>query len=246
MTYRTFMSGVAATAMLLACGSLAQAADVSVPEELGYDWSGLYLGVHGGGIASNIEGVFENDDSTSVIDVGALSTMGFMGGAQVGWNWQAGDIVFGIEGDISAVGLGESRCETEQILDCDGTTEVSFDSDFLATVRGRVGWAADNVLLYATGGVAFLEGEIQTGHPDSTNPDRNKGISATGGIVGLGLEWGATENVSVKVEGLYAFFDDKTSLEDMPSGGTDGDFFEVEDVLIARIGVNFRFDMFGG
>ena len=173
-----------------------------------------------------------------------------MGGGQIGWNFQSGSMVFGVEADISFVDLDESRIEAQELTDLSpggDTTDVSFESDFLATVRGRIGWASDNVLLYATGGVAFLEGEVSTtaDTSDDSCPDDpgnytcSEDFSEVGGIVGAGLEWGASENVSIKVEGLYVFFDDELSLDDLVDGA-DSDFFEVEDLLIARIGINFR------
>ncbi|MDP9136996.1 MAG: outer membrane beta-barrel protein [Pseudomonadota bacterium] len=159
-------------------------------------------------MASNTNGVFdENYNSSSEIDLAALSTIGGMGGGQIGWNFQSGSMVFGVEADISFVDLDESRIEAQELTDLSpggDTTDVSFESDFLATVRGRIGWASDNVLLYATGGVAFLEGEVSTtaDTSDDSCPDDpgnytcSEDFSEVGGIVGAGLEWGAPRRTS--------------------------------------------------
>jgi opacity protein-like surface antigen len=244
MAYRKVLSGVAAAAMMVACGSLAQAADIIEPPPEVCTWCGIYIGGHFGGIASNTEGVYERDDSSSVIDLGAISTIGPMGGGQIGWDFGGGILggaVFGIVADISFVDLDEERDEAETLTDGDNT-EVEFETDFLATVRGRLGWGDEDTLFYVTGGVAFLEGEVSV-DDDDCDDNCSTDYSEIGGVVGVGVEWAPWENVGLFVEGLYAFFDEEVSLEDIGTENTD-DFFEVEDLLIARVGINFRFGLF--
>jgi len=102
----------------------------------------------------------------------------FIGGIHVGYNWQKhGPWVFGIEGDVNFV-------------DDEGT-------DYLASIRGRLGYAMGPTLLYATGGAAFLG-------LDSGDDDED---AITGFVVGGGLEHKIRENVSIGVEGLYYSFD---------------------------------------
>jgi opacity protein-like surface antigen len=243
MAYRKVLSGVAAAAMMVACGSLAQAADIIEPPVEVFDWSGIYFGGHFGGIASNTDGVFDNTDSSSAVDLGALSNIGWMGGGQIGWDFggtSLGGAVFGIVADISFVDLDEEATEPATP---DDTTEIAFETDFLATIRGRLGWADEHTLFYVTGGVAFLEGDISD-EDDDCDDDCSEEYSEMGGVVGVGVEWAPWENVSLFVEGLYAFFDEEVDLEDLGTEGDTGDFFEVEDLLIARVGLNFRFGLF--
>jgi outer membrane immunogenic protein len=114
-----------------------------------------------------------NDDSDAV----------FAGGGHVGYNWQRdSNWVFGIEGDIDGI-------------DAD-------DVNYVATIRGRLGWAAGPALFYATGGVAFL------GLDDNFFRDD----TATGYVVGAGLDYKLRENWSVGVEGLYYNFEDNRDV----------------------------------
>ncbi|WP_119390467.1 outer membrane protein [Taklimakanibacter lacteus] len=208
--------------------SSAQAADF-VEEPAVYDWSGPYIGAHFGYGGVGTDGEFDRDADVNN-DLSDFDAEGILGGAQLGWNWQSGDWVFGIEGDISAVDWDSSA--EDQIF---APGEVTLEIDFLATIRGRVGWAMDNTLLYVTGGVAFLEGEFE-----DTEEGGSADVSATGGAIGGGLEWGMTENLSIKAEGLYLFFDDDTSLADLPTGAST-DSLEIEDGYIVRLGANLRF-----
>lgn len=240
MTYRKLLGGVAAAALMLGYGSIAQAADIAVPEDVGFNWSGIYLGGHFGGIASHWEGRFDDTDDSSAHDLGGLSDLGIMGGGQIGFDIQAGDAVFGIVADISAIDVdGDAFHPTES------TDGVSFKGDFLATVRGRIGWAEDNTLFYVTGGVAFLEGKLRNEEEWCDFSDCKEDVSETGGVVGAGIEHAFTENVSLFVEGLYAFFGDKNSLDDKLVEGDPSDFYELEDMLVARVGLNVRFNWLG-
>ena len=118
---------------------------------------------------------------------------------------------------------------------------MEFESDLLATARGRVGWAEDDLLLYLTGGVAFVDAEL-----DNTRNEggTTKDVDALGGVAGLGMEWGATRNLSLKLEGLFLFFDEDTDIEDIGSEGEPGDFFRIDDGFVARLGANWRFNPF--
>ena len=95
----------------------------------------------------------------------------FVGGFHLGYNWQKhGPWVFGIEGDV----------------------DFADDVDYVASIRGRLGYAMGSTLLYGTGGVAFL------GVADDTDDDNLEGW-----VAGAGLEHKLRQNVSVGVEGLY-------------------------------------------
>jgi hypothetical protein len=58
------------------------------------------------------------------------------------------------------------------------------------------------------------------------------------------LEWGATRNLSLKLEGLFLFFDEDTKIEDIGSESEPGDFFRIDDGFVARLGANWRFNPF--
>jgi outer membrane immunogenic protein len=146
----------------------------------GYTWSGLYLGVNGGGAWGR-----SSWSTTSGFDTSG----GFVGGT-IGYNYQAEQAVFGIEGDIDWA-------------DINGTTSVGTclscktSDDWLATVRGRLGYAADRFMPYVTGGLAV--GDIKASVPGFA------GGSATnaGWTAGGGIEFAIAGHWTAKAEYLY-------------------------------------------
>ena len=129
-----------------------------------YTWTGFYVGINGGGGWGSSQW-----DAVNSFDVSG----GLIGGT-VGYNWQFGQVVVGAEGDIDWSGIKG----TTTVL-CPGGCETR--NKWLATVRGRVGFAFDRFLPYFTGG----------------------SISNAGWTVGAGLEVGVVSNVSLKAEYLY-------------------------------------------
>jgi outer membrane immunogenic protein len=171
---------VAAT-VLAAGGSTAQAADMgyygsqtpyTVNQPLNaFSWAGPYLG-------ANL-GYSFGDVSNNI-----TKPAGFSGGVQGGYNWQSGAFVFGAEGDL-------------QFTTADDTfAPYKFSNPWFGTIRGRVGYAMNNVLLYGTGGLAFgeLHGENLLRTESHTNP---------GWTVGAGAEFAFAPKLSAKVEYLY-------------------------------------------
>jgi outer membrane immunogenic protein len=116
---------------------------------------------------------------------------GLIGGT-VGYNWQFGQVVVGAEGDIDWSGIKG----TTTVL-CPGGCETR--NKWLATVRGRLGYAFDRFLPYFTGGLAV--GDINASLPLPVLPGGS--ISNAGWTVGAGLEVGVVSNVSLKAEYLY-------------------------------------------
>jgi outer membrane immunogenic protein len=207
----------------------ALAADTLEQQSVAHDWSGLYIGAHIGYGAVDTGGEFDRDVLVNN-NLNDFDARGVLGGAQLGWNWQIDSFVFGLEGDISTVHWDSSA---QDIVFTPG--EVTLTIDYLATVRARAGWAMDSSLLYFTGGVAFLEGEFA-----DTEQGGNADVSAVGGAVGGGVEWQMSQNLSVRAEGLYLFFDDSTNLSGLPTGAAT-DSLEIEDGFVFRLGANLRF-----
>ncbi len=138
-------------------------------------WNGFYVGGHIGGTFGEIENDFDRGDVNGVI-----------GGVHLGYNFQNGNVVIGIEGDISLSGAGIEGFNNEQ--------------DYLASVRGRLGYAMDNTLLYATAGVAWTE---FTGE-----------LSLSGYVVGLGADHKLTDTWSLRGEVLhYGLEEDDSDLD---------------------------------
>jgi len=105
-----------------------------------FTWTGFYVGVNAGfGWSTDDEVTIGG--TTFVVD----DEIGFVGGAQAGYNYQIGSFVVGLEGDI-------------QYADFGGEVDGAFDNgDWFGTIRARAGVAFDRALVYATGGFAFAD-----------------------------------------------------------------------------------------
>lgn len=230
-----------------------------------YNWTGLYIGANGGYGSGDVN-TSQNSVTTSGplfgLPVGFLppaartftgldrsyGSDGGFGGLQIGYNFQSGNIVFGIEGDYQ---WSDIKGEDHFLGSLAGPTYDVYSkmSDF-ATIRGRFGYALDNVLLYGTGGVAFGKMELTTvdtpGIPGFFLGPAYSGSAskwATGYTVGAGVEWAFAQNWSVKGEYQYLSFSDMdfdvvfpTPAADVSTGHARGDF----DVHTVRVGLNYK------
>ena len=206
---------------------LPQAPVAYLPPPPAYSWTGFYIGINGGGGFGNsnfLDPVLGNS--------GSFNVSGGLIGATVGANYQIGQFVLGIEGDGdwqnfdgttangSCAGVG---CETK--------------SNWLATVRGRAGYAWDRVLFYGTGGAAFANVQAGAG----ALPFQSS--TQTGWTAGLGVEYAFAPNLTAKVEYLYV------GLPSAPCGlgscGSTTTTVSLNESVI-RGGVNFKFGGPGG
>ncbi len=184
---RRFITGVLGA---LAMGLAANAADLPVrarpaPAPVLYNWTGLYIGINGGGGwgRSNWDG----------LPTGTFSTSGDVIGGTIGYNFQSGPIVWGLEGDLDWANISGSSNTPAALCVAPCTTKTSW----LGTARGRIGYAFDRILPYVTGGLAV--GNInatQTGFA---------GVNTTkaGWTLGGGAEFAIVGPWTAKVEYLY-------------------------------------------
>jgi outer membrane immunogenic protein len=187
LTWRLLYIGISAATLAI---SAANAADLSpgyqapmapVPVYRAfYSWTGFYLGINGGGGWGRSQW-----DGINPFDVSG----GFIGGT-VGYNWQIGHVVLGAEGDIDWSGIDG----TTAVLCPPGCTTRNY---WLATVRGRLGYAWDRFLPYVTGGLAV--GDISAKIPGLPGGS----ITNAGWTLGAGVEVGIVSNVSIKAEYLF-------------------------------------------
>lgn len=216
-----FVIGSVALAALI--GNSAFAADMNMPLKApamapAWNWSGFYIGLNAGGAwgRSNVTYVPPGPPFTGVaaaysaIGSGPVNSSGFTGGAQAGYNWQSGLVVFGLEGDINAFDLHGGFTQTGTPPGNVALSSVaSIRTDWLATVRGRLGLAAfDRSLFYVTGGLAvtdFKYSETNTYNTLGTSSFSSNQTRA-GWTVGGGWEYGFIPHWSVKVEYLYMDF----------------------------------------
>jgi len=221
--------GKALAAIVVLVGGLdgAVAADMAVkarpmPVAVAYSWTGCYIGGNVGGKWARASGSVDVPAATGLGGAsGAASTPlnsdsagTFIGGGQIGCNWQSGNWVFGIEGDADGQRWSSSRTLLPGVPAPFVTGDV-FDirSDWQASVRGRIGYAWDRTLLYATGGVAFTNVRVGSnfipigGFPATVAFDSKNLVGAT---VGGGVEYAVTNNWTVGVEGRYTWYGRQT------------------------------------
>ena len=178
-----------------------------------YNWSGFYVGGHVGGSSTNQS--WTNTARTALfgdLDPGQgfrQRGTGVFGGGQMGYNWQAGPYLFGLEGTASAMDNRGSVLNRTFGIALDD--QFSWRSNWMATVTGRIGYAVTNNLFYAKGGYAGVNNHLSV--VDVVPPFVGSG-SATqwhnGWTVGAGWEYGLTQNWIVGLEYDYSAFEAKS------------------------------------
>jgi len=200
-----------------------------IPAPPPFSWTGFYIGLNAGG-------AFGSSSWTPFVGtISNFDVSGPMAGGQIGGNYQIGQFVVGVEADAD---WQNYRGATQAGI-CGPTTLVggcAIASNWIATIRGRAGFAADRALFYITGGGAF------TNIKPSTGALPYGGGSEAGWTAGGGIEYAITDNVTAKVEYLYASFQNAscgTSSCDttVPIAPATATFNE----NIVRAGVNYKF-----
>src|SRR5262249_4761551 len=126
-----------------------------------FSWTGCYIGGNVGGQWANFDGGINVDPvavvlpSGAVVAIGNDNTSGVVGGGQIGCQWQTGAWVFGIEGDGGASSLKRDFAVVNTVFPFVAGDAFRFENNWQASVRGRLGYAFDRWMIYATGGVAF-------------------------------------------------------------------------------------------
>ncbi|UFZ06017.1 porin family protein [Bradyrhizobium ontarionense] len=190
-----------------------------------YDWSGFYIGVNGGG------GWSKNTwDLVGGGREGSHDASGGTVGGQVGYRWQMNQFVFGVEaqgnwadlsGDnVSAVFATRNRTKT----------------DAFGLFTGQVGYAFNNVLLYAKGGAAVTSNKYTITNAATGGFLASNDNTRWGGVIGAGLEYGFAPNWSLGVEYDHLFMDRQTV-----SFGAFGSDSIKQDVDLFTARLNYRF-----
>jgi outer membrane immunogenic protein len=202
--WRTLLAGIALVAVPMQ-GALAADREypltyVAVPAAP-FNWSGAHVGLSLG---------YDFDKAASL----PVKPNGVLGGIQGGYDWQTGRFVFGAESDLQLSSAGDTFAP------------YKFSNPWFGTVRGRLGWAFSNILLYGTGGLVYGEGSLHFAGLTETH-------MGAGWTAGGGVEIGFRPHWSAKVE--YLYFD---------LGQHDYVLTSTNDGLTAnllRFGFNYRF-----
>lgn len=219
-----------------------EVAPVPPPPEC--DWTGFYIGVHAGGQfgwseTKDLDFYWSGDHQKWGYD-----ESGFVGGAQVGYNFQWKWLVLGPEIDAGYMNLDGHGIEPWSNDPPDGPNTAKTDSDFYTTFRGRIGVSLDwhgCWLLYGTGGGIGVNYESRVSDPGEGvfggKQDFNWGYTAGGGVERkIGTRW------SVKVEYLYFRLDDQRFSAIWPDNNNTVYRFDTNsDGHIVRVGLNYHF-----
>lgn len=206
-----------------------------------HDWSGFFIGAHVGYGAADVSGKYTGEPGEDfMLDEGGtfdLDLNGFVAGGQAGYNWQSGNLVLGLEADVTHVDWSDELIN--------GTPElVSANTDWVGTLRGRAGYAMDNLLVFATAGLALTDTKYYVNdHVDNTDPSEfgTLKLNDLGFVVGGGAEYAVNQSWSIKAEALYFIFDDRKDAPTLTHDSEDDDFAKLNDAWMIRAGVNFHF-----
>jgi len=214
---------------------LAQAADlpsrhapppVYTPPPI-FSWTGVYLGGEIG------YGWGQNGISLPAVPVYTRSSPeGVLGGTHVGYNYQINQLVFGLEGDVDGTSVSKSIF--------DPVTGTSFGARIPVegSVRGRVGYAWDRALFYATGGAAFAD--LENSFTGGLTPYYNTSSGRVGWTVGGGVEYAITNNWSVRGEYRYSDFGHEGTVVAPVAVPVDTHVTE----HAVRVGFSYKFEMY--
>lgn len=234
----TFRSLLLASAALAATFGVAAAADlptqVAPPAPIPYapalmNWGGFYAGVNAGAVwaATGETHSYQLVDPNTLASLQTFSSGrttsngdGFIGGGQAGYNFQAGNWVFGAETDFTGLDASPNTRTTTVYstpwISGFATTGSDAKMNWLGTTRARVGFAADKILVYATGGFAYGGTNANT-RISALNTDTAFGGSWTdswsgakstthfGWAIGAGAQYALTPNIILG--GEYLFYD---------------------------------------
>lgn len=236
----------ASVALAALAVSPAFAADPGMPMEeapMGFSWTGGYVGLFAGGGWGNVD--VEDVDSYNGPPQFGYRDAGFLGGVYGGYNWQAGQIVYGVEAELGYLGLKDSKQYPPYVgVRTPQDSVAAVDTDFYAAATARVGYAFDNVLVYAKGGVAGLNTEVSYTDTDPTGTTLVSGTSKSkfkaGYTVGGGVEVALTPQWTVKAEYMYADFGNISHTAESATG-VSWRFKHDLDVHTAKIGFAYKF-----
>jgi len=197
-------------------------------------WSGLYAGVHGGWGWGKTEFRDPNNGPTNNPFFAYFN--GPLAGGQLGYNWQQGNYVLGVEVDGSW-SFTRGNTNSSAIITSSTSNGVAYTG--LATATGRVGYASGQWLAYVKGGGAYARMELSSRFtPELTTYNRE----LFGAVGGVGLEVAFLRNVSAKVEYNAFFLPTETLHWVSPDTTSEIKHF----VQVVKAGVNVRFNGDGG
>lgn len=242
------LGGVSAAA---AADLTPEPAPVAAPAPEGFNWTGFYIGVHGGIGGGPVKdtigyGFFDGDEYFPAGTAATLDTNSFggFGGAQVGYNYEFDNKI--VVGAVADIAFANIKSKTDiGIPEIPASAGIDTTVDWFGTIRARVGYAVDNFLIYGTGGAAY--GKVKTSINASLfgDPVLDYSSSSTkwGWTAGAGFEYALSKNVTLGTEYLYVDLGKSTFLDPTFIGFDDVGITGKSDVAFHTIKatLNYKF-----
>ena len=207
-----------------------------------YPWGGFYGGFHIGGTWGGTDAYTTN--GTVVGDYWSAAPSGLVLGAQLGYNWVNGPVLFGVEGDLGDLGLAGGAATSLIPLSYD--TYTNTDAGFYMTLRGRLGVVGDQWMLYFTGGWIGANTEISVIGTCTSFPCGTDSVVASssgfrnGWTIGGGIEAALSNTWTWKVEYLYYDLGEST-ISGRSNNNVPFTWRTETDGQLVRAGINYRF-----
>jgi outer membrane immunogenic protein len=220
------------------------------------NFGGLYFGGHGGWTYYKQEWSDLDNYGFSIFDLdntgnGSSAGNSWHGGAQIGYNYQAGCAVFGLQADWSWTGAKASSLFRDDVGPGEQSLQAQSKMQWFGTVRARTGVAVNSLLLYVTGGLAYANIKREFTFDDGIGNSQLFGGSSTrwGFAAGAGTEWAINNNWSLTSEFLYLGFQKDKKDYNCSNVNTCGAvvgapyrFEHTDSAWVTRIGLNYRFN----
>jgi outer membrane immunogenic protein len=185
-----------------------------------FTWTGLYAGLNAGY-------AFGQFNDNNIAGHRFRKADGFVGGGQIGYNYQINQIVLGIEADAQ---LSQFDAKASPIT---GGGYGKGEVGYFGTVRGRLGYAMGRTMIYGTGGWAYGQAKVSTVPGVAINALASDKNNLSGYALGAGIEHALTNNITVRGEYMYVDLDKKSYFLPNTKVGT--------DFSVVRLGANYKF-----
>jgi outer membrane immunogenic protein len=244
MMIRRFLVSAAALATMTGSALAADLPNAKGPPDFApppppvFSWTGVYIGGQVGYQWGTSSPFLETEPGGvfAAAEPG-YNDQGVVGGGHVGYNWQVTQFVFGLEGDV------EGTSYTGSGLSTGGAFYTRSRADIEASIRGRVGWAWDRVLIYATGGGAYASIDNAFGAVGGP-PTASSTTDRFGWTAGGGIEYAITNNWSARVEYRYTDYGTYAFDTAFVAGAPTFALREHETDNRVEAGFSYKFDLF--
>jgi outer membrane immunogenic protein len=180
----------------------------------------------------------------------SASGSSWLAGAQAGYNWQRGSVVYGLEADISGTGLKNTMNTTLQSFFLPPPTAITTSSiDWYGTVRGRLGWATGPIMVYATGGLAYGRTNVNSTLTDNillTSLNSQLSSVKAGWVVGFGIEYVWRPNLILNLGYQYVDLGTTRLSASSPDGTLSQSVNARGQFQVVSAGVSWLFPPAGG